>query len=170
MKTGKSNNSHNFLSPYFSSSLCPPVSYTSFVYGKVTACEAAVGPIKDHTRLELPHPTVQGLHPPSAGTGSALSSSTQRAQVQRQAVVAARFSLDSNHQVRAQWSVRSARQSILVAWFGSGLISGAAHSSASGGWSGHSEAVGGYSAPIEIYFCHNACEKADNDFSLPRWT
>lgn len=27
----------------------------------------------------------------------------------------------------------------------------------------------GCSAPTEIYFCHKACEKADDDFSLHRW-
>lgn len=90
MKTGKSNNSHNFLSPCFSSSLCPPVTYTSFVYGKVTvwSCCGVHQGHEDHTRLELPHPTMQGgvsIHPLAQGS---ISNSIQRAQPQRQAVMA----------------------------------------------------------------------------------
>lgn len=130
MKTGKSNNSHNFLSPCFSSSLCPPVTYTSFVYGKVTvwSCYGVHQGHEDHTRLELPHPTMQGgvsIHPLAQGS---ISNSIQRAQPQRQAVMGTRLSLESSHQVSAQWSVRSARQNILGARFGSGLSSFAAHS------------------------------------------
>lgn len=127
MKTGKSNNSHNFLSPCFSSSLCPPVTYTSFVYGKVTVCGAAVGSIKAMRTTPgwsfLTHHAGRGLHPPS-GTGS-ISNSIQRAQPQRQAVMGTRLSLESSHQVSAQWS---ARQNILGARFGPGLSSFAAHS------------------------------------------
>lgn len=70
----------------------------------------------------MPHPAV---HPPSAGTGSILSSNTQTAQLQRQAVTGTRFSLESGHQCTVI-RVRSARQSILVAQFRSGLSSGAA--------------------------------------------
>lgn len=92
MKTGTSNNSHNFLSPFFSSSLCPPVSYTSFVYGKAAACEAAVGSIKAiRTTLgwSCLTPLCRGAPPTLCWHRQHPHSSTQRAQLQRQAVVAA---------------------------------------------------------------------------------
>lgn len=155
MKTGKSNNSLNFLS----SNLCPPVANTSFVSGKVTVYEAAVGSIKAKR-------TMLGwscLTPLCRGPPSTLCWHRQHPQQQHPSNRATEAG-SAGYQVQSPGECTMAERTCSMVWvwrelrWSSQLRRWRLVRAFRGCW--------WVQCPHWELFLHNACEKAHKDFSL----